>query len=60
VLNAAGAKVGDSVRNGDNMGMPTAPDDVQFFLRLLKRAAPSLTAAEVATLKAGLRRSAAL
>lgn len=60
VLDGAGAKEGDSIHNGDNMGMPTEPDDVQFFLRLLKTAAPGLTDAEVATLKAGLRRSAVL
>ncbi len=60
VLDAAGGKLSDSIHEGDNMGMPTQPEDVAFFLRLLKTSAPGLTDAEMAALKAGLQRSAAL
>lgn len=57
VLDARGSKLGDSMHYGQNMGMPSAAPDVQFFLKMLKRTAPSLTARELTTLKAGLKRS---
>ena len=57
VLDAKGSKLGDSVYNGQNMGMPSEASDVQFFLKMLKRTAPALTARELTTLKAGLQRS---
>lgn len=60
VLDASGGKLGDSMHNGDNMGIPSQPEDVAFFLHLMKTAAPSLTEAELTTLKAGLQRSAIL
>ena len=60
VLNASGSKEGDSMHGGENMGMPTQPEDVAIFLHLLKAAAPGLTEAELRTLKAGLARSAIL
>ena len=60
VLDTSGGKLGDSIHRGENMGMPTQPDDVEFFLKMLKTTAPSLTDAETATLKASLHRTAAI
>lgn len=60
VTDDAGKKLGDAMHNRENMGMPSQPDDVQFFLNTLQTAAPSLTGAELATLKAGLQRHASL
>lgn len=57
ILDAKGSKQGDSMHYGKNMGIPTGVSDVQFFLKMLKRTAPSLTARELTTLKAGLKRS---
>lgn len=53
VLDKAGKVLGSSIHNCDNMGMPSEPNDVAFFLKTLKSAAPSLTAADLAALKAG-------
>ncbi len=57
VLDARGTKLGDSMHYGQNMGVPREASDVLFFLKMLKRTAPSLTARELATLKSGLKRS---
>jgi len=57
VLDASGKKMGDSLNKGENMGMPTAPDDVQFFFHLLQTAAPGLTDTDLVTLKAGIQRA---
>lgn len=58
ILDAKGRKLGDSMHSGENMGAPSEAPDVQFFLKMLKRTAPSLTARDLTTLKAGLKRSA--
>lgn len=60
VLDPSGKKLGDSIFRGDNMGMPTQPDEIAYFLGTLKRADPSLTDSEMAVLKEGLARTAAL
>ncbi|BDI28407.1 hypothetical protein CCAX7_004580 [Capsulimonas corticalis] len=60
VLDANGKKLGDSIHNGENMGMPTQAGDVQFFLDTLKQAQPTLTDSESATLKEGLKQHASL
>ncbi len=58
VLDTKGSKLGSSIHNGENMGLPRKVSDMQFFLNMLKRTAPSLTARDLTTLKAGLKRSA--
>ena len=60
VLDPTGKKIGDARKNGDNVGFPSDGDagSVNFFLNTLRAAAPDLTAAELATLRAGLERDA--
>ncbi|MCW3058613.1 MAG: hypothetical protein JWQ02_434 [Capsulimonas sp.] len=60
VMDGGGKKLGDSLHNGENMGMPTQTGDVQFFLDTLKMAQPKLTNTEVALLKDELKRHASL
>ncbi len=58
VLTPTGNSLGDARMNGDNIGYPSDPAAAEFFLQTLKSAAPDLTTAEMATLKAGLQRNA--
>ncbi|MEO7715306.1 MAG: carboxypeptidase regulatory-like domain-containing protein [Capsulimonas sp.] len=60
VLDPVGKKLGDSKRNGENMGMPTRPADIQFFLKMFKQAQPDLSDAEILTLRDGLKRHSPL
>lgn len=58
VLTPAGASLGDARLSGDNIGYPSDPASSAFFLKTLKSAAPDITDAEMAILKAGLQRHA--
>ena len=53
LLDESGKRIGSSIFNGQNMGMPSEPDEIKFFLNTLKSAAPSITPSEMAILKAG-------
>lgn len=55
VLDPRGKKLGDNMRNGSNMGMPTEPASVECFLHTLKKADPRLTAVELSTLRNGIK-----
>ena len=58
VLDSGGKPLGDARLNGDNIGYPSEPASSDFFLKTLRAAAPDMTDAELATLKAGLQRNA--
>ena len=60
VLTPGGRKIGDSIYGKETMGMPGAGPQERYFLRLFHKAAPRLTAADMATLKAVLERSTTL
>ena len=55
VLDASGKKLADS-NDPDlgNLGCPYTPEEVALFMKLLRRTAPKLTDADIATLRAGL------
>ncbi len=58
VLDAFSDELGDARQQGENIGYPQDVGARDFFIRTLKAAAPDLTSAEAATLKAGLLRDA--
>jgi len=51
-VSAAGEKIADSnaMPGGGNIGYPTTPKEVQAFIRLLGKAAPRMTADDLATI----------
>lgn len=57
VLTPAGRELGNSISGAETMGMPSSPAQEKAFLGLFARAAPGLTSADRAALKAGLERS---
>jgi thioredoxin-related protein len=56
VLDTHGRMIGDSKRNGQNMGMPEEPAEIDCFVATLKRADPRLSTAETAVLEEGIAR----
>jgi hypothetical protein len=63
VLDADGRRIGDSKLNGQNIGVPEGGLAIDYFVSLLERAEPRLSAAEAAVVRHGLmgaRASAAL
>jgi thiol-disulfide isomerase/thioredoxin len=51
----------NSYRNGDmngNVGYPAAPEEIDWYIQMLKRAAPSLSPAELAATHAWLQKHA--
>ncbi len=56
VLSPSGAKLGDSMLlNKQNMGYPSAPNEVAAFMTLLKKTAPKMTEADRTQVEAFLR-----
>ncbi len=56
-----GNPIVNSYRNGDiaaNVGYPAAPDEIDWYIEMLKRAAPSLSADELAATRKWLRKHA--
>jgi thiol-disulfide isomerase/thioredoxin len=53
-LDAQGKELACSVGPSGNIGCPAADDEIAWFLEMLKKAAPSLTAADLATIQASL------
>ena len=60
VLTPQGKKLGDSIYGPETMGMPGTVAEEKFFLRLLQKGAPPLTAADLAAIKAGVERNTVL
>ena len=56
VLDPHGRKRGDSTRSGQNIGVPTASEEIKTFFRMLKRASPGLPDAEAAVFAEVIRR----
>ena len=60
VLTPQGKKLGDSIYGPETMGMPGTAAEEEFFLRLLQKVAPPLTASDQATIRAGVERNTVL
>lgn len=55
-LNGQGALLVNSVRpGGENIGHPVAPEEIDWFMTMLRKAVPSMTPQEMAPLETWLR-----
>jgi thiol-disulfide isomerase/thioredoxin len=61
MTDGSGAPIINSYRNGktdDNIGYPVLPKEIDWYLEMMKRAAPSLSAEDLATTRSWLRKHA--
>jgi hypothetical protein len=57
LLNPKGKLIVNSCANGgDNIGFPSEPADIDWFMAMLKKGAPNMTDAERQTIEAKLRK----
>lgn len=54
-LSADATLIADSKMDGNNIGYPAAPEEIAFFLKLMKRAAPTMTAEDAKVIETALR-----
>jgi len=54
-LDAQGALIVTSKRNGGNIGYPAEPAEIDWFVQMMKKAAPAMTDADLKTLETPLR-----
>jgi hypothetical protein len=54
-LDNKGSLVVNSKRNGENIGYPGNPEELTAFLGMLKKAAPTITEAELKTVESALQ-----
>lgn len=56
-LNAEGALIVNSNRDGQNIGFPAQPEEIDWFIQMLKKAAPAMEEKDLKTLESPLRTS---
>jgi hypothetical protein len=56
-LNAEGALIVNSKREGQNIGFPNQPQEIDWFVEMMKNAAPSIEEKDLKTLESALRTS---
>jgi thiol-disulfide isomerase/thioredoxin len=54
-LDAHGAMVVNSKRDGANIGYPAEPAEIDWFLQMLKKAAPAISDADLKTIETALK-----
>lgn len=54
-LDAKGSLIVNSKRGGENIGYPAQPEEIEWFLQMMKKAAPKISADEIKTIESGLR-----
>ncbi len=54
-LTVSGEPIANSMNNGDNVGYPAEPGEIDYFLRIIKKAAPQMTDADIHTIETALR-----
>jgi hypothetical protein len=54
-LDAKGALIVNSKREGQNIGYPAEPQEIDWFVQMMKKAAPSMSAADIKTIETALR-----
>ncbi len=54
-LSASGEPVANSKNDGNNIGYPGDPGEIDYFLKIRKKAAPQLTDADLHTIETALR-----
>lgn len=54
-LDAQGALVVNSKRNGQNIGYPAQPQEIDWFVQMMKKASPRMSEEDVKTIETALR-----
>jgi len=54
-LDAKGSLLVNSKRNGENIGFPAKPEELTAFLEMLKKAAPTISEADLKTIETALQ-----
>ncbi len=54
-LDAQGALIVNSKHNGENIGYPAQPEEIDWFVQMMKKAAPKMFEADVKTIETALR-----
>ncbi|HVV70407.1 MAG TPA: thioredoxin family protein, partial [Verrucomicrobiae bacterium] len=54
-LDAKGALIVNSKRNGENIGYPGEPQEIDWFLQMMKKAAPRISDGDLRTIETALR-----
>ena len=54
-LDAKGALIVNSKLQGQNIGYPGEPEEIDWFIQMMKKAAPKMSAADVKTIETALR-----
>jgi hypothetical protein len=55
-LDARGTLIVNSKQNGENIGYPGQPNEIDWFLQMMKKAAPKMSAEDLNTIEAALRK----
>jgi len=50
-----GALIVNSKRNGQNIGYPGAPEEIDWFIQMMKKAAPAMEEQDIKTIETALR-----
>jgi len=45
----------NSRRNGENIGYPAQPEEIDWFIQMMKKAAPKMSEGDVKTIETALR-----
>ncbi len=54
-LDAQGALIVNSKQNGQNIGYPAQPNEIDWFVQMMKKAAPNISEGDVKTIETALR-----
>ena len=54
-LDAKGALIVNSLRDGQNIGYPGEPQEIDWFLQMMKKAAPKMSEGDLKTIETALR-----
>jgi thiol-disulfide isomerase/thioredoxin len=54
-LDAKGALIINSKRDGNNIGYPAQPSEIDWFVEMMKKAAPNMSQADLKTIETALR-----
>jgi hypothetical protein len=54
-LDSHGALIVNSKRDGNNIGYPAEPEEIGWFVQMMKKAAPNISEADVKTVEQALR-----
>jgi thioredoxin-related protein len=54
-LNAKGTLIVNSKRNGENIGYPGQPEEIDWFIQMMKKAAPNMSSDDLKTIETALK-----